>query len=99
MKLSSTETLLPFKKGPFHVAIQAQCPIQPIVVSRYSFLDWKRKIFGRGHSVITVLPEISTKGMIKDDIDTLLANVQNLMQEKYEKVSDEVAAAANMKYY
>lgn len=95
----STETLLPFKKGPFHVAIGAQCPIQPIVVSRYTFLDSKRKFFGRGHAIITIMPEVPTKGMGKDDIDSLVANVQNMMQEKFEKVSDESAAAANMKYY
>jgi lysophosphatidate acyltransferase len=94
-----TETLLPFKKGPFHVAIQAQCPIQPIVISRYSFLDSKRKFFGRGHSIISVLPEVKTAGMCKDDIDALISNVQNLMQEKFEQLNDEVAAAKNMKYF
>lgn len=30
--------LLPFKKGPFHIAVQAQAPLQPVVVSRYWFL-------------------------------------------------------------
>lgn len=90
---------MPFKKGSFHVAIQAQCPIQPIVVSRYTFLDSKRKFFGRGHSIIKILPEINTKGLTKDDLDSLLLKVQNLMQENFEKISDEAAAAENMKYY
>jgi lysophosphatidate acyltransferase len=73
--------------------------IQPIVVSRYNFLDSKRKFFGRGHSVIRILPEVSTKGMEKDDVDSLLSNVQNMMQEAYEKLNDETAAANNMKYF
>lgn len=30
--------LLPFKKGPFHIAVQAQATLQPVVVSRYWFL-------------------------------------------------------------
>ncbi|CRK90938.1 CLUMA_CG004627, isoform A [Clunio marinus] len=94
-----SETLLPFKKGSFHVAIQAQCPIQPIVVSRYTYLDSKRKYFGRGRTIISILPEVNTKGMIKSDIDSLVSNVQNLMQESYEKISDEASAAENMKYY
>lgn len=42
------ETLLPFKKGTFHLAIETQCPIQPVVVSRYDFLDHDKKIFNRG---------------------------------------------------
>lgn len=41
-------TLLPFKKGAFHVAIESQTPLQPIVVSRYYFLDSKNKIFSGG---------------------------------------------------
>lgn len=42
--------LLPFKKGPFVTAIQSQCSLIPVVVSRYHFLDSKEKIFNRGMS-------------------------------------------------
>lgn len=42
------DRLLPFKKGAFHIAIQSESAIQPVVVSRYWFLDSKRKSFGRG---------------------------------------------------
>lgn len=86
-----------FKKGSFHVAVQAQCPIQPIVVSRYTFLDSKRKFFGRGHSIISILPEISTEGMSKSDVEALTIKVQNIMQEKYDSLNDEAAAASNIK--
>lgn len=89
---------MPFKKGPFHVAINSQCPILPIVVSRYTFIDGKQKLFGRGKAVIKILPEISTEGLDKADVDTLLSNVQNFMQEELEKLSDEVAASNDMKY-
>lgn len=40
--------LLSFKKGAFHVAISSQCPIQPVVVSNYYFLDHKKRIFDQG---------------------------------------------------
>jgi lysophosphatidate acyltransferase len=43
-------TLLPFKKGPFFIAIQTQCPIQPVICSRYHFLDAKTHTFGNGKS-------------------------------------------------
>ncbi|KAL7028434.1 hypothetical protein ACKWTF_005829 [Chironomus riparius] len=96
---NQSETLLPFKKGPFHVAIQSQCVVQPIVVSRYTHLDSKRKIFGRGKAVIKILPAVKTEGLDKSNIDSLLTNVQNIMQENFEKLSDEVAASSNMKYF
>lgn len=48
---SQEDELLPFKKGPFHIAIQSQSMIQPIVVSKYHFLSDKRKVFGRGITI------------------------------------------------
>ena len=38
-------SMLPFKKGAFHIAINGKLPIQPIVISEYYFLDWKKMIF------------------------------------------------------
>lgn len=43
-----SDKLLPFKKGAFHIAIQSQCNIQPVVVSKYWFLNAKERIFTRG---------------------------------------------------
>ncbi|VDM25787.1 unnamed protein product [Hydatigera taeniaeformis] len=44
-----TSRLLPFKKGAFHLAIQTQIPIVPVIISCYnSFLDHKNKIFDDG---------------------------------------------------
>lgn len=42
------DSLLPFKKGSFHVAIEAQGYIQPVVISKYHFLNSKAKLFNRG---------------------------------------------------
>uniref|UniRef100_U5ETZ2 1-acyl-sn-glycerol-3-phosphate acyltransferase n=1 Tax=Corethrella appendiculata TaxID=1370023 RepID=U5ETZ2_9DIPT len=93
----SSDLLLPFKKGPFHIAIESQCDIVPVVVSRYTFLDSIRRKFGRGHSIIKILPTISTNGMSKDNILTLIQTAQNAMQNEYEKLSDEASAINNIK--
>lgn len=42
-------TMLPFKKGAFHLAIQAQVPIVPIVVANYSnVFHFQTKTFKAG---------------------------------------------------
>lgn len=43
------QELLPFKKGAFHVAIASQTPIQPVVVSQYTFLEAKNHVFNSGN--------------------------------------------------
>lgn len=80
--------LLPFKKGPFHLAIQSQSAIQPVVCNRYHFLDSKNKVFGRGHNIIRILPVIPTVGLSKDDISDLVERTYEIMQSEYVKLSD-----------
>ncbi|XP_058061782.1 1-acyl-sn-glycerol-3-phosphate acyltransferase beta-like isoform X1 [Anopheles bellator] len=84
-----SDTLLPFKKGAFHVAVDAQSIIQPVVVSKYHFLDHKRKRFGRGRVIINILPEIPTKGMAKADVNALTERCQKLMQSEFDALSAE----------
>lgn len=87
--------LLPFKKGSFHVAVESQAFIQPVVISKYHFLNSKAKIFNRGQNIIKVLPEISCEGMTKADIPRLMEQVHSLMQAEYEILSDESLAINN----
>lgn len=54
-KRHSATTLLPFKKGGFHVAIASQVPIQPVVVSKYYYLNDKSKKFDSGISKLKFL--------------------------------------------
>lgn len=42
------DKLLAFKKGSFHVAVESQAYIQPVVISKYHFLKSNAKIFNRG---------------------------------------------------
>lgn len=45
---NNSDRLLPFKKGPFRIAIQSQSMILPVVVQRYTFLDTVAKRFNSG---------------------------------------------------
>jgi len=65
-------SMLPFKKGAFHIAINGKLPIQPIVISEYYFLDWKKMIFNPGKVTIKVLPIIDTSEYTKDNMDELV---------------------------
>lgn len=86
----SSSELLPFKKGAFYIAIASQTYIQPVIVSKYHYFDSKRKLFGRGKSIVKILPEISTKGMTKENVDELMEKTRNLMQSNYSLLSNKV---------
>lgn len=42
--------LRPFKKGAFNIAVAAQVPIIPVVISPYYFINSKKYIFNKGKS-------------------------------------------------
>ncbi|XP_053693177.1 1-acyl-sn-glycerol-3-phosphate acyltransferase alpha-like isoform X2 [Sabethes cyaneus] len=90
------DTLLPFKKGSFHVAVDSQAVIQPVVVSKYVFIDHKKKRFGRGRVIVKILPEIPTKGKGKDDINQLVEHCQKIMQSEFDKVNAEAKQYCRM---
>lgn len=87
----NTGDIHPFKKGAFHMAIDEQIPILPVVFSSYcSFLNDKKKILNPGNIILTTLPPISTEGLSKDDLPELMEKVHKLMQETFKQTSNEV---------
>lgn len=87
----NTGAMHPFKKGAFHVAIDAQIPILPVVFSSYRpFLDDKSKRFDSGKVIITTLPPISTDGLTKGDLDSLIQRTYDTMQTTFELTSREM---------
>lgn len=79
---STTPKLLPFKKGAFHFATQAQIPMVPWVVSNYSkIVNFKAKTFVPGTIVIEVLPIVETKGMTTESVNELVQTVQADMEK------------------
>lgn len=87
----NTGQLHPFKKGAFHVAIDAQIPILPVVFSSYqTFLDDKNKHLNSGHIIITTLPPIPTAGLTKIDLNQLMQKTYDSMNHVYQLTSKEV---------
>ncbi|KAF2004013.1 1-acylglycerol-3-phosphate O [Amniculicola lignicola CBS 123094] len=80
--------LLPFKKGAFHLAIQAQVPIVPIVVANYSHvLNVKKRIFNPGSIDVSVLPAIPTTGLTGADADALTTRTRDAMLNELIRLS------------
>jgi len=79
-------TLLPFKKGGFHVALDAELPIIPVVVQEYKFLDSKDMIFNPGEIIVRALPAIDTSGYTKETITDLIEVTRNKMLETLKEI-------------
>ena len=80
-------SMLPFKKGAFHIAIDGKLPILPVVLSEYDFLDTKKMIFNRGKVTIKVLPRIDTSEYNKENIDELVTLTRDKMLEEFKNTS------------
>ncbi len=88
-------TLLPFKKGAFHLAIAAQVPIVPIVCTPLGeLLDGHRLLVFPGRIRIRVLPPIPTEGLVEADLETLVATVRSRMQEAQDALTAETAGTS-----
>jgi len=86
---SHKKGMLPFKKGAFHLAIQSQLPIVPIVVNHFHLaLDLNK--WNPGPIVMQVLPPISTKGLTTYDIDSLILKSRTLMISEISKLDNEL---------
>ncbi|XP_024618135.1 1-acyl-sn-glycerol-3-phosphate acyltransferase beta [Neophocaena asiaeorientalis asiaeorientalis] len=85
---NDSEDLLPFKKGAFHLAIQAQVPIIPVVYSSFSsFYNYKTKLFTSGTIKVEVLDAIPTTGLTIADVPELLDTCQQAMRATFFHVS------------
>ncbi|KAF2867333.1 hypothetical protein BDV95DRAFT_177186 [Massariosphaeria phaeospora] len=77
---ASTPSLLPFKKGAFHLAIQAQVPIVPIVVANYAHVcNFQQRRIAPGVIDVSVLPPIPTKGLGAQDAEMLMVRAREAM--------------------
>ncbi len=79
---SATPALGRFKKGAFHVAMQAGVPIVPIVIRNAGELMWRGASTVREGTVqVTVLPPIPTDDWAVEEIDKHVEMVRDLYVE------------------
>nr|XP_038024886.1 1-acyl-sn-glycerol-3-phosphate acyltransferase alpha-like [Anas platyrhynchos] len=82
------KSMLPFKRGAFHLAVQAQVPIFPIVISPYwDFFSSKDKKFTSGTCTIQVLPKIETQGLSLKDVPELTETVRKAMVDVFSEMA------------
>jgi 1-acyl-sn-glycerol-3-phosphate acyltransferase len=84
--------MLPFKKGVFHLAIEAQFPILPVAVSPLSaVLDARRWALRPGTVRLRVLPPVPTEGLGPGDLAGLMERVRGALA----KAQADLAAGAD----
>lgn len=77
---STNLTILPFKKGAFHLARQGKLPIVPVVVSNTSTLfNPKWKVFNRGCIVVRVMKPIPTDNLTAEQVGKFSEDVRDKM--------------------
>jgi len=74
------ETLLPFKKGAFHIAIQNKLPIVPVLISPYTFIDDGKHEFGSGRMIISVLPLIETDDIGPENLNEFIEQTRDIVK-------------------
>ena len=67
-----------FKKGAFHLAMQAGVPIVPIVIHNAGDVMWKKDFTAHSGTVkVTVGEPISTEGWVSEKIDSYIDDVRS----------------------
>jgi len=83
------EQLLPFKKGAFHMAIEAGVPIVPVCVSRYSqrlgLNSWRQRSV-----IVRSLAPIATAGLTTQDLPALIEQCRAQMQHCIDHMEGEL---------
>jgi putative phosphoserine phosphatase/1-acylglycerol-3-phosphate O-acyltransferase len=77
---SDSERMGPFKKGPFHLAIEAQVPMVPVVIHNARDAQPKgESVFRPATVYVEVLPPVDTSAWRRETIDEHVADVRGRM--------------------
>ncbi|XP_015681557.1 1-acyl-sn-glycerol-3-phosphate acyltransferase alpha [Protobothrops mucrosquamatus] len=86
-------SMLPFKRGAFHLAVQTQVPLIPVVISSYrDFYSKKDRRFTTGRCIVQILSSVPTKGLRADDVPALTDRVRQAMLVAFEGLSAELGS-------
>ena len=78
-----------FKKGGFHLAVEAGVEIVPVVAANYfGVADFGKGRLRGGVVPVSVLKPISTKGLVAGDVDDLTKRVRDLMVEEFGRLGE-----------
>ncbi|KZO98049.1 1-acylglycerol-3-phosphate O [Calocera viscosa TUFC12733] len=91
--LKEENTLRQFKRGAFHVAVEAGIPIIPVVCENYWRL-YHKGVFKGGDLKIKVLPPIDTSSMTMADVQALTTRTQEAMTAVLREISHSPTNAA-----
>ncbi len=86
---SQGKCLQEFKKGAFHIALQAQAPIVPICASNYP-VSIRLNRWRAGTVKVAVLPPVPTNGMDIDDLPQLMTVIRDQMADIIARLDREV---------
>lgn len=90
---SATPAPGPFKKGGFHIAVQAGVPIVPIVIRNTGELMWRDSRWMHPGTVdVAVLAPISTSGWNEDDLNGHIANVRQRFLDTLDNWPGDISA-------
>jgi putative phosphoserine phosphatase/1-acylglycerol-3-phosphate O-acyltransferase len=83
---SPTPTLGRFKKGAFHLAMQANVPIVPVVIRNAGDVMWRGSLVIRPGTIdVEVLEPISTNGWEVSELDERIAGIRELFARTLEE--------------
>lgn len=82
--------LLPFKKGPFQVAIKAQVPIVPVAWSSFH-KNINLKKWDAGTILIEAMPAISTENLTPNDVNQIKDQAYQIIYSKIEELDSILA--------
>lgn len=73
--------LLPFKKGPFMLAVQSGLPILPVTTNgAFRILPKKKIAFRPGHMSVTIAKPIITEGLTENDVPMLMEQTRKAIE-------------------
>lgn len=93
---SLSTRLLPFKKGAFHIAMQAGVPIVPVVIHNSTDISPKGSMLYRPGTVhVDVLPPVDTSGWRPETMQGHVAAVRGMFLDALGQSDDSGAAGAS----